>query len=170
MKRILLIALSLAFRTLVFAQAAEVSHDAEGNKVLRGFITRQELLTDSSFGWFAKNQHDYTPDASALQALRANRDSVRILAFGGTWCGDTKFLLPKLFVLADAAGLAQDRITLIGVDHDKKTIQHLSETFNIVNVPTFIVLRNGREIGRVVEYGTTGMFDRELGQIIARKQ
>jgi hypothetical protein len=72
-------------------------------------------------------------------------------------------------VLSDASGLSPDRITLIGVDHNKKTIQHLSEAFNVTNVPTFIVMKNGKEIGRVVEYGTTGMFDRELGQIIAGK-
>jgi hypothetical protein len=30
-------------------------------------------------------------------------------------------------------------------------------------------MKNGKEIGRVVEYGTTGMFDRELGQIISGK-
>jgi hypothetical protein len=33
-------------------------------------------------------------------------------------------------------------------------------------VPTFIVLKNGQEVGRVVEYGKYGMFDKELGEII----
>lgn len=170
MKRVLFFGLVLLFNAPAFAQTAEVSHDAEGNKILKGFITKQQLATDSSFGWFFKNQHDYTPDQSALKALKANKDSVNIIAFGGTWCGDTKYILPKFFVLADAAGLSQDRITLLGVDHDKKTIQHLSEAFHIENVPTFIVMKNGKEIGRVVEYGTTGMFDRELGEIITGKK
>jgi hypothetical protein len=55
----------------------------------------------------------------------------------------------------------------LGVDRSKKTIQHLSEAFNILNVPTIIVLKDGKEIGRVVEYGKTGMFDKELGEIIS---
>ena len=169
MKKILLFSIVLFSAGIVFAQSAEVSHDPEGNKVLKGFISRQELINDSSFTWFLKNQKDYTPDQSALKAFRANKDSINIIAFGGTWCGDTKFILPKFYVLSDAAGLSPDRITLIGVDHNKKTIQHLSEAFNIINVPTFIVMKNGKEIGRVVEYGTTGMFDRELGEIISRK-
>jgi len=154
-----------------FAQNAEVSKDAEGNKVLKGFITRQELAGDSSFTWFGRNTKDYKPDPSALTALKGAKDSVYVLAFGGTWCHDTQFILPKFYVLADASGLAPDHITLVGVDHNKKTVQHLSETFNITNVPTFIVLKNGQEIGRVVEYGKKGMWDRELGEVItaARK-
>jgi thiol-disulfide isomerase/thioredoxin len=169
MKKILLLTAILFSKCIVFAQSAEISHDPEGNKIIKGFISRQELANDSSFTWFLQNQKDYTPDQSALKALRANKDSINIIAFGGTWCSDTKYILPKFYVLSDASGLSPDRITLIGVDHNKKTIQHLSEAFNVTNVPTFIVMKNGKEIGRVVEYGTTGMFDRELGQIIAGK-
>jgi len=169
MKKILLLTAILFSTCIVFAQSAEISHDPEGNKIIKGFISRQELSNDSSFTWFLQNQKDYTPDQSALKALRANKDSINIIAFGGTWCSDTKYILPKFYVLSDASGLSPDRITLIGVDHNKKTIQHLSEAFNVINVPTFIVMKNGKEIGRVVEYGTTGMFDRELGQIIAGK-
>lgn len=149
------------------AQSAEVSKDGSGNKVLKGFISRQQLTTDSSFNWFAQNIKGYTPNAGAVDALKSVKDSVYILAFGGTWCDDTKFILPKFYALADAAGLQPDHITLIGVDHSKKTVHSLSETFNIINVPTFIVLKNGQELGRVVEYGKAGMWDKELGDVVA---
>lgn len=151
---------------VTFAQNAEVSKDAEGNKVLKGFITRQDLASDSAFAWFAKNTKDYKPDASAVTALKGAKDSIYVLAFGGTWCHDTQYILPKFYTLTDVAGLAPDHIALVGVDHNKKTVQHLSEAFNIVSVPTFIVLKNGQEIGRVVEYGKKGMWDRELGEVI----
>lgn len=150
----------------VFAQNPEVSKDSEGNNVLKGFITRQALATDSSFAWFEKNRKDYTPNAGAVAALKGAKDSIYILAFGGTWCHDTQFILPKFYTLTDAAGLAPDHITLLGVDHNKKTVQHLSEIFNVTNVPTFIVLKNGQELGRVVEYGKKGMWDRELGEVV----
>ena len=154
----------------VFAQTPEVYKDSEGNKVLKGFVTRQQLASDTSFTWFAKNSTGYTPDASAVAAFKGAKDSVYVLAFGGTWCHDTQFILPKFYALADASGLAPDHITFIGVDHGKKTIQHLSETFNITNVPTFIVLKNGQELGRVVEYGKKGVWDRELGEVITAKK
>lgn len=160
-------ALIISFQT-AFAQT-QISQDGNGNKVLKGFMTKQELATDSSFKWFKENQQGYTPDQNALQRLRANKDSINIIAFGGTWREDTHYILPKFFVLADAAGLSPERITVLGVDHDKKTIQHLSEAFDITNVPTIIVMKNGKEIGRVVEYGHTGLFDRDLAEILGKK-
>lgn len=166
MRKLFQILILLIAAQTTFAQSAEVSRDASGEKVLKGFITRQELVSDTSFAWFAKNSKDYKPDASAVTAFKGAKDSIYVLAFGGTWCHDTQFILPKFYQLADASGLAPDHITLIGVDHNKKTVQHLSETFNVVNVPTFIVLKNGQELGRVVEYGKKGMWDRELGEVI----
>jgi thiol-disulfide isomerase/thioredoxin len=134
--------------------------------VLKGFISRQQLATDPAFAWFAQNSKGYTPDAATVTALKNAKDSVYVLAFGGTWCDDTKAILPKFYALTDAAGLAQDHITLLGVDHSKKTIQQLSEIFNVTRVPTFIILKNGKEVGRVVEYGKTGMWDKELGEVV----
>ncbi|MGZ3847123.1 MAG: thioredoxin family protein [Flavisolibacter sp.] len=168
MKQFLLLAFVIFSAHMGFAQT-QVTRDANGNKVLVGFITKQELATDTAFTWFAQNQQGYTPDQNALQLLKANRDSVNIIAFGGTWCGDTKYILPKFFMLADAAGLSQDHVTLLGVDHDKKTIQHLSEAFGITNVPTLIVMKNGKEMGRIVEYGHTGLFDKDLAEILSKK-
>jgi thiol-disulfide isomerase/thioredoxin len=166
MKKILFI-LSLFITQLVFAQSAEITKDASGNKIIKGFITKNELASDTAFAWFTQNQKGYTPEKAALQAFTSAKDSIHILAFAGTWCGDTKNLLPKFFALTDAAGFSQDHITLLGVDRSKKTINHLAEAFKIINVPTFIVLKNGQEVGRVVEYGKYGMFDKELGEIIS---
>lgn len=168
MKKIPLIVAIFFSALTVFAQAPEVMVESDGTKVLKGFVNKQLLTADPSFAWFAENQKGYTPNAVALQALKNSKDSLRFLVFGGTWCGDTKFVLPKFFALSDAAGVSQDRITLLGVDRSKKTIQHLSEAFNITNVPTIIVLKDGKEIGRVVEYGISGTFDKDLGDIISK--
>jgi thiol-disulfide isomerase/thioredoxin len=168
MKKIALAALALFTGYAVFAQQ-EVTVEAGGTKIIRGFMSRQELSTDSSFKWFAENQKGYTPDQNALNNLKANKDSINFVVFGGTWCGDTKYILPKFFSLTDAAGFSQDRITMVGVDRSKKTIQHLAEAFNVVNVPTIIVMKNGTEVGRVVEYGKYGLYDKELAEILSRK-
>ncbi len=166
MQRIYLITTFLIFSSSAFCQSSETYRDSDGNKVVKGFLTRKDFVTDSSFSWFVKNQQGYVPDSAAVRAIRSNSQNIHIVAFGGTWCHDTKFILPKFFVLADASGLNPDRITVIGVDHNKQTIQHLSEIFNITNVPTLIVFKNGKEIGRVVEFGKHGMFDQDLGEIV----
>ena len=169
MKKLITILLVFSFAIAVSAQDTQITTESNGTKIIRGFFTKKDIVTDSSFTWYAENQKGYTPDQNALQALRANKDSINIITFGGTWCGDTKHILPKLFALTDAAGLSQDRVTLIGVDRSKKTIQHLAEAFNVINVPTIIVMKNDKEVGRVVEYGKYGVFDKELGEIVGKK-
>lgn len=153
--------------TIATAQTAEVSRDANGRKVLKGFMTRQELASDTAFAWYGKNQQGYSPYAAAVEAFRQAKDSVYILAFGGTWCEDTHFILPKVFAVTEAAGLPDSHITLLGVDRAKTTVYGLEKAFNVTLVPTFIVLKEGKEVGRVVEYGKIGMVEKELGEIIS---
>jgi hypothetical protein len=76
-------------------------------------------------------------------------------------------LVPVFYRLVDKAGYPDENITLIGVDRDKTTLDNLSTAFNIINVPTFIVMQDGKEVGRVVEYGKYGEIDKELGEIVA---
>ena len=88
--------------------------------------------------------------------------------FIGTWCEDSHFIIPKLYATTDAAGFPEKNITLIGVDRNKTTLGNLTEALNVKNVPTIIVMKNGKELGRVVEYGKYGMFDKELAEIVGR--
>lgn len=166
MKKILFFAIVLISSSYVFAQT-EISRDGSGNKILKGFITKKEISTDTAFAWYAQNAKSFSPNADVVKQYAAAKDSVNIIVFGGTWCGDTKALLPKFYTTTDAAGFPDNRITLIGVDRSKKTLYNLTDAFAITNVPTFIVMKNGKEIGRVVEYGKLGMPEKEVAQIIS---
>lgn len=147
------------------AQTEEVT-EPSGQKYIKGFISKQKLKTDPSYGWYHRQTEDYTPDASVVSAFKSAKDSVRILAFSGLWCDDTKYIIPRFYAIADAAGMDSSRIVMLGVDRDKKTIELLAETFDVTLVPTLIVLKNGKEVGRVVEYGKTGEFDKELAALM----
>lgn len=144
----------------------EVSGAGE-DKILKGLISRDLIANDTSFKWYKPNQAGYKPSAEIINALKAKATAIQLIVFGGTWCGDTKYILPKLFTLTDAANFSQENVTLIGVDRNKKTISHLAEALGVTNVPTIIVMKNGKELGRVVEYGKTGAWDKELGDILA---
>ena len=168
MKKILIVIISVfLIDGSIFAQSqAEISRDNNGEKILKGIISRKELENDTAFAWWAENLKGYTPQSQAVAELKKNQN-IQFITFMGTWCDDSKFIVPKFYSLLDAAGFPQDKVTLIGVDRSKKTLSHLAEALNIENVPTIIVMNNGREIGRVVEYGKYGAFDKELGEIIA---
>jgi thiol-disulfide isomerase/thioredoxin len=166
-KSIVFILIAFLMGNAVSAQTQfEVLPDKNGGKIFKGIISRDLLQKDTAFKWFADNQKGYTPNSDAMEALKKNADSIQLVVFLGTWCGDSHFIIPKFYSLTDAAGFSQERITVIGVDRQKKTISHLTEAFNIKNVPTIMVMKNGKELGRVVEYGKYGMFDKELAEII----
>ncbi|MDB5197573.1 MAG: hypothetical protein JWP88_1944 [Flaviaesturariibacter sp.] len=167
MKKLFTFAIAAFVASSSFAQSAETTVEKDGTKIVKGFLSKADLAGDSSFQWFSVTYKATKPMGATVQAFQSGKDSVYILAFGGTWCDDTKQILPKVYATADAAGFSQDRITLLGVDRNKKTVQHLSESFGITNVPTFIVLKNGKEIGRVVEWGKTGQPEKELGELVA---
>ena len=168
MKKIVVIVfVFIGFGHLIFGQNSyEISRDKNGSKVLKGIITRKDLSGDTAFLWFHENQKGYKPYADAVASIRKNKDSIQLIAFSGTWCSDSKYIIPKFFSLLDSAAFPQERLTLIAVDRNKTTTSHLAEAFNIISVPTLIVMKEGKEIGRVVEYGKYGMFDKELGEII----
>ena len=159
--------LALLTCSVAFSQNQyETLVERPNEKSLKGIISREVLVNDTSFHWYAENLKGYTPNAAALEGLKKNKDSIQLLTFMGTWCEDSHSIIPKFFALTDAAGFSQDRITLIGVDREKKTLSHLSEALNVTLVPTIMVMKNGKEIGRVVEFGKYGMFDMELGEIL----
>ena len=136
------------------------------DKTLKGLVTRNDITADSSFKWFSANQAGYKVNNLTVEALKTHRDSIQILAFGGTWCHDTQFILPRFFTMVDAAKFPEKQVTIIGVDEQKHSLGNLAEAMAVVNVPTFIVMKNGKEIGRVVEYGKTGQWDKEIGEVI----
>lgn len=144
----------------------QVLVERPNEKSLKGIISREIVQNDTSFKWYAANLKSYTPNAAALEGLKKNKDSIQLLTFMGTWCEDSHFIIPKFYALLDAAGFSSERVTLIGVDRQKKTLSHLCEALNVKNVPTIIVLKNGKELGRVVEFGKYGLFDMELGEIL----
>ncbi|MEP6682415.1 MAG: thioredoxin family protein [Parafilimonas sp.] len=144
----------------------QTSYDDKHRKVLRGLLTRSDMENDTAFRWFKENYKLGKPDASAVAAFKQHGNDFHVLIFGGTWCPDTQNLLPQFYRLTDAAGYADSSITLIGVDHSKTTLDNLNTTFHLVNVPTFIILKNGKEVGRVVEYGESGEAMKELGKMV----
>jgi thiol-disulfide isomerase/thioredoxin len=168
MKKLIFFAgLILLLNHLSVAQSQfQVLVERPNEKTLKGLISREDLLADTSFHWYAENLKGYKPNQAALEGFKNHKDSVQLIVFMGTWCEDSHNVIPKFYSLLDLAEVSPDRVTLIGVDRNKKTISHLSEALHVDKVPTIIVLKNGKELGRVIEFGKYGLFDMELGEIL----
>lgn len=153
--------------TVLFGQHQyQVMVERPNEKTYKGIISQEVLLADTSFKWYAENLKGYNPNKAAIEGLQKNRDSIQLLVFMGTWCEDSHVIIPKFYSLLEAAAFSKDKVTLIGVDRSKVTLSHLAEALNIKSVPTIILLKNGKELGRVVEYGKYGLFDMEMGEIL----
>jgi thiol-disulfide isomerase/thioredoxin len=134
--------------------------------ILRGIINKYVIQNDSTYNWYNSSAASYKPDTATLSAFERAKTKVQFVVFGGTWCEDTQFILPKFFKLQEMGGVADNTITFFGVNRAKKSLASITDAFNIINVPTIIVMKDGKEAGRVVEYGKTGKWDKELADIL----
>ena len=149
-----------------------VTDSADNNsKMLLGMITKEDIDHDTAFKWYAESLHIYPrPDSGAVEAFRNNKDKIYFIIFGGTWCEDTHFVLPKFFKIQEVSGFPENRIALFVTDRHYHSTGNIAQALNITNVPTIIVMKDGKELGRVVEYGKTGYWDKELADIINEKK
>jgi thiol-disulfide isomerase/thioredoxin len=119
-------------------------------RMLVGKITQGSLFRDYPVFW--NNYRDYTPRKDAVEQIAGIRGSLDILIFFGTWCKDSISEVPKILRVLDVADNKNLKLALYGVDRGKKEDLGMSEKFSIQRVPTTIVLRDGVELGRIVEY------------------
>jgi thiol-disulfide isomerase/thioredoxin len=145
----------------------EVIPDDKEKKTLRGLLTKEQITKDTAFGWYADNLKYFRPDSTIVKDIRSKADKIEIVLFCGTWCHDSQQLIPKYISTLEAANFPDQKLTIIGVDRAKTTISGLHKVFGLVSVPTIIVMQNGKEVDRVVEFGKTALVDKELGAIIA---
>jgi thiol-disulfide isomerase/thioredoxin len=163
---VLFIALLCSFQSNGQLKLYDVLPDSAEKKLLRGIITLQDIKGDTSFTWYAEALKYYRPNAALVAAFKEKAGQFTLLLFTGTWCHDSQQITPKYFKCLEAAGIADSVCTIVATDRNKKTIAHLHDVFNVINVPTIIVLKNGKEVGRIEEYGKTGLPDQELASII----
>ncbi len=147
----------------------EVSKDPKnGSKSLKGILNIELLSADTSFKWMHSNISWYKPNADCVTNLTSVKDTIQLLVFVGTWCEDSQIVFPQLLKMLAQVGFDNKRLTIIGVDRNKKTLGSLSEALQITKAPTILVMKAGKEIGRVEEFGTSGMYDKDLGEVLLK--
>lgn len=158
--------LALAYN-ICHSQNFEIITDRTGKKILRGFVSDSALLVDTaSFSWFAENEKVYVPPKNIVKSFAEKKDSISFLIFFGTWCPDSHYVVPRFFKIINEAGIDRNHITLFALDRSKMDGAHFASNFKVSHVPTIIVLKDGKERGRLIEYGPSGRFDEALATIL----
>ena len=87
-----------------------------------------------------------------------------IIDFSASWCGPCKQMKP---ILKEVAQEWSQKISFFVVDVDK--FPELAQKFNIKSVPTFIVVVNGKEIGRCFGFQPKAQFQKQIEEILVPK-
>jgi thiol-disulfide isomerase/thioredoxin len=76
---------------------------------------------------------------------------IEIYVLFGTWCHDSQREVPRFLQLLNSLNIQENYIHLIGLNFLKNEPQDRGKSFQINKTPTFVFLRNQKEIGRIVE-------------------
>jgi hypothetical protein len=145
--RVLLWAVVLA--AVVLSGCASWDTTAQPDPVL-GLMERSQLPES-----YRTVYDTVTIQADVIALLRIAGQGVETKVFLGTWCPDSRREVPRFLKVVDALGTSLGPVVLIGLDRRKKSPEGFEIPYNVERVPTFVFLRKGKEIGRVVEIPQT---------------
>lgn len=139
-------------------------------KMLLGRQTKSQLKTEPFNKWYDEEYKDYEYDTEIIKELKnKNINSYDITVFFGTWCGDSHRELPRLIKILDAVNYPEKKLNLVGVNRKKETPDGEELPYKIQRIPTIILKKSGKEVGRIVESTTTESLEKDLLQIIKKK-
>lgn len=74
-----------------------------------------------------------------------NSKKTVLIDFWASWCGPCKMMAPVVNELADELA---DSVKVCKINIDEE--QNLAVKYNVMSIPTFVVIKNGKETGRSI--------------------
>lgn len=146
----------------------EVETQSDG-KMLLGHQLKDQFLKAPYSDWYVKEHDEYALDQKAISELKKEKiNSYNILVFMGTWCEDSHRDFPRLMKILEEVKYPDTKLSIIAVNRKKESPTGDEGRYNIQKVPTIIVEKYGKEIGRIIEMPTTGYIERDLVEILKK--
>ncbi|CAI8789555.1 TlpA family protein disulfide reductase [Chryseobacterium sp. IT-36CA2] len=146
----------------------EVDTQKDG-KMLLGNQLKEQFLKAPYADWYVKEHDEYAIDEKAVSELRKGKiGTYEVVVFLGTWCEDSHRDFPRLMKILEAANYPENKLNIIAVNRKKESPTGDESLYNIQKVPTIILKRYGKEVGRIIEMPTTGYIERDLVQILKK--
>jgi len=153
------------------AQKAVVNREVETNdgKMLLGAQLKDQFIKEPYSEWYTKEFNEYQMDEKAVNELKKNKiTAYDLVVFMGTWCEDSHRDFPRLMKILEEVKYPDSRLTIIAVNRKKESPNGEESKYNVSKVPTIIVQKYGKEIGRIIEMPTTGYIERDLVEILKK--
>lgn len=156
----------------ISAQKVVVNREVEttnDGKMLLGHQLKDQFLKEPYSEWYSKEFNEYALDTKAVGELRKNKiNSYNLIVFMGTWCEDSHRDFPRLMKILDEVKYPEGKLTIIAVNRKKESPTGDEAKYNVQKVPTIIVEKYGKEVGRIIEMPTTGYIERDLVEILKK--
>lgn len=169
LNKILLVFFGIFLATGEVSEETKLPENINSQKMLLGEFTKADLEKPPYSRWFTPGYENYEPKKESLQAIKENIADYEILLFMGTWCGDSRYEVPKFFKLLDLVEFDKEKLTSIAVNYRKKAPGDLDEEYNIHRVPTIVFLKDGKEVNRFVEYSIKSL-EEDIAAIVEDKE
>lgn len=155
-----------------FAQKVVVNREVEtqtGDKMLLGAQTLDQFSKEPYASWFDEGKNSYKLEESTISELKKQKlASYNLVVFVGTWCGDSHREFPRLIKILENTNYNTKKMQIIGVNRKKESPNGEEGLYNVHFVPTIIVKKYGKEIGRITEMPSTGYLERDLLNILKK--
>ena len=143
----------IAIDTIVKQEINKIILDTIDNTMmLIGNINKEGLNGDDFIEWYQENYKAHELDTLTIKEINKKIKEVRIKVFMGTWCSDSQREVPAFYKILNQSDFDITKLEVIAVSQEKDTPDKLEEGFNIEYVPTIIIYKNEKEIGRFVEF------------------
>lgn len=142
---------------------------SDGTFILLGPANRKGLQMEAFQSWYKPGYDDYEVDMATVEKLKPLLKDSKITVFMGTWCEDSQRETPHFYKIMDSVGFNESNLNLITVSEEKTTPSGLEKGKNITNVPTFIIMKDDKELGRIVEYPIESL-EKDMLAILSGKE
>ena len=139
----------MKFCSIFFLLAAVLSFPAHAqNEYLSGPVTEQQIREVKIFDLYTKR---YKPDPKIITQLNSVQDTILIDVFMGMWCHDSKREIPAFFKIMELIENPLISAKYTALEYKRKGPKEIIKANNIKRTPTFIIYKNGKEVGRIIE-------------------
>lgn len=144
-------------------QSMELEKSDDHNFLPLGEMTWMQIISGSNV--FNMRYVDYIPNSDAIQTIHNYPKPLEIKVFWGDWCKDSKKHVPGFIKSMEFAENKNIQVVYINLNRQKKEPAEAIAGWDIQHIPTFVVISNGKEVGRVVETPKTTI-EQDIAEIL----
>ena len=100
---------------------------------------------------YKRSVTNYAFDTTLLLSQIEKFNDIDIVILFGSWCPDSQREVPRFLEILKIVDYPMDMLTILAVDRNKVINGIDVSKYDLKFVPTFIIMKDGKELGRIIE-------------------